>query len=231
MRKLYYILALCSSCGVANAQTHLTYSRYEFLNAGGAKPPAKTIDNQYDDIKGEAFNSPQWLPARIISANGRAYDGFKLKLDIYTNTLYANINDTIYDLSPAPVSRFQLYPNFPDTITRKVYKKGFVASGLKPENYLQILAEGKVVLLKQETLEIKDVHEDALTTTKKFVGQTYYYIIKNGSAPEQVRLNKSNLQQTTGDKWKEVSVYMKAKDLSFSSEDDWKAVLAYYNSL
>ncbi|MBS1662202.1 MAG: hypothetical protein JST68_14250 [Bacteroidetes bacterium] len=230
MRKLYSILALCCTCSLANAQ-YLTYSRYVFLNQGGMKPQAKSIDNQYEDIKGEAFNSPQWLSARIVSTNGKAYDGFKCKLDIYTNTLYTNVNDTIYDLTPAPVKRVQLYPNFPDTVTRKVYQKGFVASDLKPESFLQVLVEGKVTFLKQETLEIKDVHEDALTTTKKFVGQDYYYIIKNGSIAEKVRLNKSTLQQVTGDKWKEVGAFMKAKELSASSADDWKMMIAYYNTL
>lgn len=231
MRKTYAILVIFNLLYSVTDAQYLTYTRYELLRQGGLQADAKGLDSQYDDIKGNPWYSTRWLPARISTTQGKLDDNMRLKYDTYTNKIYALINDTVYDLSATSVKRFQLYPNFPDTITRTVFQKGFVSADIKSEQFLQVLTEGNVSFLKLQILQIKEVHEDALTTTKKFISQDYFYIVQKNGQGDGIKLNRATLEQQTRDKWTAVSAFLKAKDLSASTEEGWSAGIAYYNTL
>jgi hypothetical protein len=232
MKKIYLISSVFFLVHTFAHGQYLTYTRYELLRQGGLQANVKTIDNQYDDIKGEAYFSPQWLPAQIATVHGQSYIGIKLKLDLYANKLYTMIHDTVYDLSSSPIARFEVYPNFPDTLSKSVFGKGFSTGDIKSDQFVQVLADGKLTLLKQQLLQIKDIHDDSfLSTTKKFVGTDHYYILKKDGQGESIRLNKNTLERQTADKWKEVSQYIKVKDISASTEEGWASAIAYYNTL
>ena len=230
MRKCSFLFLFYVSCLAASGQ-HLSYTRYELLRLGGQEN-IKNIDNQYEEIKGDAFFSPQWLAGTLSGKQGTYSSGLKLKFDKYANKLYANFNDTIYDLSSASFTGFCIYPNYPDTSIRSVFRKGFVAADFKLDQFMQVLADGKLIFLKQQAIQIKEVHEDSfLATTKKFIGQDYYYIGKKDIFAQAVRLNKTGLEQQLSDKWKDVSQYLKEKGLSASSEEGWISAIKFYNSL
>jgi len=86
-------------------------------------------------------------------------------------------------------------------------------------------------LLKQRAVELKDVHEDALSTTKSFVSQDYYYLVRPGGQLEAVKPGRKLFEQEMGEKWKAVSAYAKTKGWSAGDESGWVGILGYYNSL
>jgi hypothetical protein len=210
----------------------LSYNQYELLHIAELKNGPANIDNLYQDVKGDAFFQPQWLSAIAIAENGKTYKGIKVKFDQYKNKFYANIHDTIYDMSTSAISRYILYPSLIDTTVSYTFQKGFSGNGLQPATYIQVLASGKLTLVKYHTLEIKDSHEDGfLTTTKTFVPQDYYYLIRDNSQPVIVKLNKKTLEKEMADKWKEASGQAKEKEVSFNEEEGWKYLVSYYNTL
>ena len=210
----------------------LEYNQYELLSREDLKAGPTTIDNQYDDIKGNAFFSPQWLPATAITEKGTRYTGLKLKLDLYRNAFFANVHDTLYDLTNARVARFILYPSLADTTVNYVFQKGFSIGTIRPDKYVQVLASGRLTLLKQPTLEIREVNEDSpLSKVKKFVSQDYYYLTTGDGQGTTVHLNRKTLEKEMADKWNEVSRYAKEKDLSFTEEQGWIYLVKFYNSL
>jgi hypothetical protein len=214
----------------ATAQ-HLAYNQYELLNKEGLKGNPGSVENQYDDIKGTAFFSPQWLSAVAFTEKGTQYTGLKIKFDQYRNKLFANVHDTLYDLGSARIARVVLYPNPADTGVNYVFQKGFSTGSIRSDQYVRVLAAGKLTFLKQTTLEVKEVNEDSpLSKVKKFVSQEYYYLVREGQAT-QVRLNKKVLEKEMADKWNEVSKYAKEKEVSFSEEDGWAYLVKYYNSV
>jgi hypothetical protein len=211
---------------------HLSYNQYELLHIEELKNGPTNIDNLYQDIKGDAFFHPQWLSAIAIAENGKTYKGIKVKFDQYKNKFYANIHDTIYDMSTTPISRYILYPSLIDTTVSYTFQKGFSGNGLQPAAYIRVLASGRLTFVKYHTLEIKDSHEDGfLTTVKTFVPQDYYYLIRDNSQPSMVRINKKTLEKEMADKWKEISGQAKEKEVSFNEEEGWKYLVSYYNTL
>ena len=231
MRNTYLLLACLASPSFLTAQ-HLGYNQAELLSGQQLKISSGNIDNQYNDIKGDAFFSPSWLPAAAISAKGARYQGLKMKYDIYKNKIYANVHDTIYDLTAAGIIQFILYPDGSDTTLRHIFQKGFAAGSLRPEQFVEVLAIGKLTFLRQPTLEVKEVNEDSfLAKVKKFIAQDYYYLITPDGQGSVVRLNKKTLEKEMADKWTDVTRYAKEKDLSFSEETGWIPIITFYNSL
>src|SRR5882762_2403993 len=112
MRLLTLPLLLLSFSSISQ---RLSYNQYELLHNEELKNAPANIDNLYQDIKGEAFFNPQWLSAVAIAENGKTYKGIKVKFDQYKNKFYANIHDTIYDMSTSAISRYILYPSPMDT--------------------------------------------------------------------------------------------------------------------
>ena len=209
----------------------LNSNEYELIRKEELKNAPANLDNLYQDIKGDPFFNSQWLPATAIAENGKTYKGIKVKFDQFKNKFYANIHDTIYDMSTSAINRYTLYPAPTDTTVSYNFQKGFSGNGLQPATYIQVLASGKLTFLKYHTLEIKDTHEDMLTTVKTFIPQDYYYLVRDNSQPETVRLNKKTLEKEMADKWKEVSGQAKEKEVSFNEEDGWKYLISYYNTL
>jgi len=211
---------------------HLGYNQYELLSREQLKAAPGSLDNQYDDIKGTAFFSPQWLSAVAITARGVQYTGLKVRFDLYKNVFFANVHDTIYDLSAAGIVRFILYPLPADTSVSYVFQKGFSTGTIRPEQYIQVLVMGKLTFLKQPTLEVKEVNEDSfLAKVKKFVNQDYYYLVARDGQGEIVRLNKKTLEKEMADKWDAVTRYAKEKELSFNEEQGWIYIVKYYDSI
>jgi len=232
MRKLPLLISLSILyCSPAISQ-RLSYNESELLHLTALRSLPADIDNQYQDVRGEAFFDSQWLPGLAITSSGQRIAGLRLKFDWYQNKFYANYHDTIYDLSGTAVTRCILYPSQPDTAASYAFYKGYLIDGIAPGKYVQVLAEGRLTLVKYRTVEIKDIHEDGvLATARSFVGQNYYYLVRNGIQSTPVRLNKKTLEKEMSDSWTAIAAYAKEKDISFGDEDGWKALVAYYNIL
>ncbi|MBS1605028.1 MAG: hypothetical protein JST42_20360, partial [Bacteroidetes bacterium] len=158
--------------------------------------------------------------------------GLQLKFDWYRNKFYANRHDTIYDLGATTVTRCILYPSPTDTTTSYIFSKTLPIAGIPAGKFVQLLAEGSVTLARYRTVEIKDIHEDGiLSTAKSFVGQNYYFLVRNGAQSTPVRLNKKTLEKEMADKWTQIAAYAKDKSISFNDEDGWTALVKYYNTL
>lgn len=223
------IKTICLLAGLGIALTgrsqHLDYTRYELLSHGGMQ--AASVDAQYDDIKGSAWFS-DWQPAILVSGDGRRLSDLKARIDLYKNVAYIKLHDTVYNINGTAITRIIFYPGLGDSV---VFQKGFSGAGVRTEQFIQVLASGKLGLLKQRSVEQKDVHEDALSTVKAFVTQDSYFLVRNAGQLETVKPGRKLFEQEMGDKWKTVSQYAREKDLSFSQEEGWVPLLRYYNSL
>ena len=238
MRRLSFSLLTATAFGALTAFSvpakaqHLNYDWYEIVHGSEMKNTPANIDNQYQDIKGEAYFNNQWMAGAAVADNGKTYAGLRLKFDWYQNKFYMNVHDTIYDLSDAPVRRYILYPSLMDTITNYKFQKGFSGGGLLATKYVQVFASGKLSFIKFRSLEMKDVHDDSpLTTIKRFIGQDAYYLVRSDGQTIPVKLNKKTLEKEMADKWKEVSGQAKDKEVSFSDEDGWRYLVNWYNTL
>src|SRR3569623_2029636 len=143
MRKL---LTLTIILAVGHVISHAQqYSLHEYVlmqNMATLGTNVKTFDNQYADIKGEAFMSPDWQTGAAISINNKQYTGLKMKVDLYKNKIFININDTVFDFTDAKnISSFIIYPNPVDTAKKIAFSNQFRVPGVK-SNLFQVIGTG-----------------------------------------------------------------------------------------
>jgi hypothetical protein len=231
MRKLILLLVLPIVYCIPTKAQRLNYNESELLRITAMTSLPVDIDNLYADIKGNPFFNDQWLPGAAINPAGQRLSGLRLKFDWYRNKFYANYHDTVYDLSSTPFTRCVLYPS-PDTTVTHTFYKGLLINGIEPGKFVQVLADGRLTLAKYRTVIIKDIHDEGvLSTTRSFIGQDYYYLVRNSIQSIPVRLNKKTLEKELADKWTEIAAYAKEKAISFNDEEGWTALIAYYNTL
>jgi hypothetical protein len=156
---------------------------------------------QYTEIKGTPFLSDKWMKGKAFLDREVSYDNLQIKLDLYNNKFIINWHDTSFQISTA-VKQVELFPTG-DTVNAMVFRNGYsVTAKINAETYLQVLADGKLTLLKYIKKEMNDFSEysDA-TKYKRFEETDKYFIFGNGQFRE-ITLNKKSLQDILPDKWK-----------------------------
>ncbi len=179
--------------------------------------------DKYSEIKGSAFLYDKWLPGSATSSHG-IYKNLKLKLDAYESVLYFNKEDESYEFQE-PVSSFVIANNN-DSLR---FIKGLTSNGLKPEQFVQVLASGKLNFYRSDIKTVSEMSEINAGMVKTFINSTRYYIIKDGKT-EITRLNKE-IVEYMNDKKEQVKNYIDANNLSTKKEPDIANLIRYYNTL
>jgi hypothetical protein len=184
---------------------------------------------EYTDIQGSPFLFEEWYDGTII-INEQQLNHVSLKFDNYSNKFVVNRNDTSYEISRA-VNEVHLFRNN-DTAKSLTFKKGYnINMRLNPNVFLQVLAEGKLTLLKYT---YKDLEENAeygsAIKIKRFREGQQYFILKEGKYLSST-ITKKNLQDALSDKWIAVSGFLSKNGLNGKDEKSWAAAFRFYNSL
>jgi len=184
---------------------------------------------QYTDIQGSPFLYDDWIDGAIV-LNQSQLNHVKLKFDTYSNKFVINKNDTSYEISKA-INEVRFFPNN-DTSNARIYRKGFnINMRLNPNVYMQVMAEGKLTLLKYTYKDLEEYNEyGSATKYKRFRDGQQYFILKDGQYISTT-LTKKNLQDALNDKWAAVSDFLNKKGLNGKDEKSWIAAFRFYNSL
>jgi hypothetical protein len=220
MKKIYLSILLCISF-FANIQAQ---------NMQLFDPVANRTFNteKYTDIRGVPFLFDKWIKANVYNDKG-VYEGLEIKYDLYENKLYFNKNDQSYELQDN-VLNFVLFPKAGDASSAMYYKKGFKGSGLNESQYVQVLADGNIQLIKSDVKSLTEMSEINAGMVKTFATTTRYYII-NKAETKIVRLNKSEILPYLQDKDAQIQTYITEKGLNLKKDADLIALIKYYNTL
>jgi hypothetical protein len=179
--------------------------------------------DKYSAVRGTPFLNENWQKGSAISQRG-IYQNLELKLDAYENVLYFNKEDVPYEFQENIIS-FQTFSNG-DTLK---YLKGISASNLKPGQYVQVLAEGKINFYRSDIKTISEMSEINAGIVKSFITSTRYFINRDGKT-ELVKLNKDILAYMK-DKEDRVNDFMDSNKISAKKEADFKKIITFYNGL
>jgi hypothetical protein len=189
------------------------------------------IINSDLEIEGTPFLFEDWIPATVKTRLDKYFYGVKVKFDVHQNKFLFNSNDTAYEFV-TDIEYFELHPNTSDTTKKLIYKKGFsYANRLNATEYVQVLAEGQINVVKKITKTIQEYQAYSKPTTqKKFVDDVAYFFIGNGNATTN-KPSKKILEELTKDKWEQVNTYLKSSALNPKNEQDFAKLIQYYNGL
>lgn len=179
--------------------------------------------DKYSSIKGSPFLFEKWIRGSATSARG-IYKDLELKLDSYSNTLFFNREDEPYEFLE-PIKSFVLVG-----ADSMFFKNGLTGPSLKPDQYVQVLAEGKVGFYRSDIKTISEMSEINVGMVKTFNNSTRYYIVKDGQT-KLARLNKSDILEYIKDKEDAVKEYIDKNKNATKKEADFVRILNYYNSL
>lgn len=173
-------------------------------------------------IPSERFYEGSVLPA---GTNTKWSDGYKLRLNTYSNQLEVNESGVAKTISPNYIKGFK--------IGEAAYFSGYPAvDKLSKNSYFQLLYNGKVKLLKNTTTLMREVRShDDVKQGDKFDTYFYYYILENEIMTKVFPNKKSLLKTIPSAKLAAVEGFINNKAFAFKAEGDFVETIRFYDSL
>src|SRR5688572_7578190 len=112
---------------------------------------------RYSGINGSPFLYDKWIAGSVTVDKG-VYNNLELTLDAYSNKLYFNKNDELYEFEDA-VKGFTLKLVPADSASFLYFRNGFSGDGLRNDQFVQIITEGKIALYKSDIKLLTEVNE------------------------------------------------------------------------
>jgi hypothetical protein len=189
----------------------------------------RTFDTErYSGIRGTPFLVDKWQKGSVLTVKG-IYQNLELKFDAYENKLYFNKNDESFEFQD-PIISFTFIPNPSDTSLNMKYIKGLSGSGLTPNQFVKVLAEGKVSLYRSDIKAVSEMSEINAGMVKTFANVTRYYVVKD-KVTQLIKINKSEIMNLVKDQEAKIQAYISEHKISIKSESDAAEILFYYNQL
>ena len=190
---------------------------------------ARTFNSsKYSGINGSPFLFDKWTHGSVTIAKG-TYPKLELKLDAYSNQVYFNRNDELYEFEDDVIS-FILMPKINDSSSYMYFKSGFSGDGLRSSQYVQVLMEGKISLYKADIKLVTDINEINRGVIKTFADASRYFIVRENKL-QAIKMTKSDVLDFVKDQQEKVQAYIDQNNLSTKKTSDLLLVLKYYNSL
>ena len=183
---------------------------------------------KYSEIKGSPFMIDKWIEGSVTTPKG-IYQKLLLKYNAYENLLIFNNNDEPYEFQET-ILAFTLMPKPGDNASNLNFKNGISANGIQPQQFIQVLEEGKINLYKYFGKQVSEMSEINAGMVKTFTPNIKYYM-GNSSSLKFTKLNGNDCLQLMADKKELIDKYLAEKKLSLKKESDFVEIIHYYNSL
>lgn len=184
--------------------------------------------NKYSEVKGTPYFIDKWIEGSVTISRG-IYKSLPIKYDVHENLLYFSNHDMTYIFAD-PILSFVLKPDPADSSTFMRFINGISGSGLKEEQYVQVLAEGKINLYRSDIKQVSDLNEINKGVIKTFTTIIRYFV-KRDNAVTLIKLNKQEVSDLIKDKEAVMQQYIDANKISFKKEADLVKLIRHYNTL
>jgi len=189
---------------------------------------SRTFDSQrYSEIRGTPFLMDKWIQGSVTIHRG-VYKNQQLKLDVYNNTLLFEKDGGSYEFYE-PVLSFVLMPNPSDSSSYMYFINGVSSGGLKPQQFVQVLAKGRLNFYRSDIKLLSDMNEINKGVVKIFNNSTRYYF-KDSTQTQVMKLSQKDILGLMNDKIAIVEEYMNRNKLNLKKEKDVAELVKFYNS-
>lgn len=221
MRKLFTLLLVATS---------LRSSAQSTVNTGWQGHEYAT--KQFSDIDGSPFLYDEWYRGKIISPQGLVLDGIMIKYEAYSETIIYLSGGKTFEVSDG-AETFVIYPATDGMKDSLFFRGGYPAVDLNtPKTFYEVLADGKLALLKTHKKVTGLSQQNALASNKReFILQEDLYLARKGQAPMKVTKDKDALLAHFADKKDELAAWLGKNKVNLKKEDGLVELVKYYNSL
>lgn len=215
------MLAICLFSASAEAQ-------YTHTNDMEARPV-----HEYNTITmiGSPYLFKDWAKGSLTLKNGTVYQGIDLMYDqVKDAIIFKTKNGDVKELLE-PVQEFKIGYIENNKQLERTFRSGYSGDGVQPNAFMEVLADGDVVLLKRTSKKIFDRKNYSSATIDREVQASEDYYIAKGDKAVKVKKSKSSLLAAIPDKKDYLETYIKSNALNLRDDTDMAKLVAYYNSL
>jgi len=193
----------------------------------------RPVSNRYSDVSGYPFVFEHFKSGSIELKNGRKFAEVPLKLDIVTHeVLFTSSNNEDGIISSDFIQTVSVKDTVGSVVDTHVYRTGFPSiDNYKSREFCEVLAEGKITLLKTMRKAI-DTRKNDLSGEifKEFTLYEDLYIYQNG---EMKRLKKDRdfLLALMQDQRAKMEEYLGRDKKNLKNPQILAETLRYYNQL
>lgn len=185
------------------------------------------------DAQGYPFLFDHWMIGKIVLKNGTQFKNVKLNFDAEKNKFLYTYNDSVYELT-GDVYQVLIHDtlHLNDSKYDMIFRNNIKADKIKPGNFVQVLNDGKVTLLKElrKVIEGENATNGYTSTVKQYVLQMFLWAIIDNKTM-QAKFSNKFLENITADKISMIKAYIIANKLNTKNEKDFSSALSYYNSI
>ena len=226
MKKAILRIALSLlACGMFYVDAAAQYTHTNTME-GRAVHEYNTIEMQ-----GSPYLHPEWAAGSITLKNGTIYQGINMMYDQVKDVIIFKTKDDAVKELIEPVQEFKISYIHQNEQVSKTFRKGFSGEGISPDAFLEVLADGKTVLLKRTSKKIFDSKGYSSATINRQVQVSEDYFVATGQKLVKVKKNKSSLLAALPEKADYLQAYIKSNSLNLRVDSDIAKLVAYYNSL
>jgi hypothetical protein len=222
----------------AGAQSVATHSNLN-IKKSGYNTMVNVVDNAGKpfepdmSVQGSPFLTEDWRKANLALANGSTYGDVKVRLNLHQSTLhFLNAKGVEMYLEASEISRVELLDSS-GKLVQQVFVKMTqpLKNGAQEHQLYQVLAEGKINLLKQMRKKVQVyIHEYSKEITRSFEQYESYFVFGKNEL-QALKRKASFWEPLMQDNWKAVSAFANANGLDFKSVEDITKLVAHYNGL
>ncbi|QCR23641.1 hypothetical protein [Pontibacter sp. SGAir0037] len=187
---------------------------------------------QYESINGSPYLYDEWERAIIKFADGEIFQVEKLKYDQISNQLIFSNKDGIAMAFIKPVVQFEFMSDSDDSKNNRKFKNGYpVILGGTEASYYEVLAEGKITLLKRSYKAIREEKSYNSATINKNIIENTNYFVYNTTDNKIMRFKKDSKGiMAILNNSKEAESYLKENKLDIKKDSDLIKLITYYNN-
>ena len=198
-----------------------------YLVAGGGTPFVNAKFAKL--VSGSPFFKEEMMRGVLISTDGTEYRNITIRLNLLESQVNF-LNNQVEMIVGTPLREVTLW----DTVNKKQHRFIFsehIETTDKPEkDFYELLQTGKAQLYKQhKKIMREDRPYNSATYEQTIQTNIRYFVLIEGKWKKVTRIK--DLSTVLSDKKNEVQQYITDKRLSGDSQEDFQAVISYYNSL
>lgn len=182
------------------------------------------FENGYTEIEGSPYLNDNWVRGTVKAKhNGKVYEIAKMRYDVYKDEVEYEENQKPYRFG-GEITEF---------ITNEgIFRNGFpAAESLTERSFYQVLFDGKVKLLKKNTVRVQSEKlYNSATQTKRFLKENSLYLFKDNSIT-RLKKDKKSLLEALSTKQEELEKFIKTEKLKLTKEEDIQRVVEKYEDL
>ncbi len=226
MKKIIFSLVLSVGiCTVVKAQENFYGTRNVLI--GSVTEPASASNNQR--VEGSAYLYDDWRGGIVNTAADKSYRNINIRYNVLEDEVYFEGEEGTPGVFTQPVKEFVI-PNKEGRT--HLFRNGFNVVGKYDRNtFFEVLAEGKLTLLKKITKRMTDSREYGSAITNYQLVDVVEYFIYQDDMMVKVKKGSKAFFETLLPNQTAVSHFISEQKISLKNEAEIIDVVNYMNTL